>query len=263
PAGINCGAVGLGFSASPNYLVGVSVALRALFMLPRMSGPERIKPMAVILFSAQAYVVIALAVLTNATLYNGIRHLLFALPATAFLGSTLADNLTTSRIRIPFPFGGISAAKTYLVATFISLAIVFVDMAALAPYQYSYVNELNRDVVTAGTTEIEVWDMSLGELHSKTAKVSSLFPEDPDKSLILTRESMGITAPASDATKTLRIIPAPIRSPITDLPPDCRIVSEVSRNYALSRQRVIFSAVTECPRATDSAQPASEKKMTK
>lgn len=233
-----------------NYLAGIPVALIALFMLPRMAGPERSKTMAAILFSAQAYVVVALAVLTNATLYNGIRHLLFALPATAFLGSAIADTLSASRIRIPFPFGGVSAAKAYLTAAFISLAIVFFDMAALAPYQYSYINELKRDALTAGTTEIEVWDMSLGELYSKTAKVSPLFPEDINKSLILTRESIGITTPASDATKIQRTIPSPIRSPITDLPEGCRVVSEVSRNYALSRQRMIFSAVTECPKGS-------------
>lgn len=231
-----------------NYLVGIPLVVSTIIMMLRMHRQDREKQMGIVLFSAQAYLVVVLAIVTNATLYNGIRHLLFVLPATAFLGSVFVDTLSTSRSRISLPFGRVSAAGIFLTAVFASLIIVLFDMAALAPYQYTYINEVRRGPLTAGTTELDVWEMSFGELYSNTAKVSPLFPDDPNKSLILTRESIGITASASDETKLHQLIKSPIRSPISNLSPGCRVVSEVSRNYALSRHKVIFSAVSECPK---------------
>jgi len=238
-----------------NYLVGIPLAIGAMIMMVKMYRKDTDRQIGIILFSAQAYLVVILAIVTNATLYNGIRHLLFVLPATAFMGSVFVDTLTTSKIRIPLPWGRVRAVDIFLAAVFASLIIVLLDMAALAPYQYTYINEVRRGPLTAGTTELDVWEMSFGELYSNTAKVSPLFPEDINKSLILTRESIGITASASDETKLQQLIKSPIRSPISNLSPGCRVVSEVSRNYALSGHKVIFSAVSECPKGKDDAQP--------
>jgi len=233
-----------------NSLIGIPLGLAALTMALKAKNATNIRQIGIILFSAQAYLIAILAVATNATLYNGIRHLLFMLPAVAFLGSTFADIVCSSRLKISLPFGQASAALTYSAILLASIAITLADTASLAPYQYSYVNEFRRSALTAGTTELEVWEMSLGELYDNHKKISNLFPNDLNKSLILTRESIGITAPDSDNRKKQKLVGTPIGNTVSksNLLPGCNIVSEVSRNYASTRHRVVFSAVSECPK---------------
>ena len=233
-----------------NSLIGIPLGLAMLIIVLKAKNATNIRQVGIILFSAQAYLVPILAVATNATLYNGIRHLLFMLPALAFLGSTFVDILWSSRLKISLPFGQTSLAIAYSAILFISIAITLADTASLAPYQYSYINELKRSALTAGTTELEIWDMSLGELYDNHKKISNLFPNDLNKSLILTRESIGITAPASDNKKIQKLVSTPIGNSVTksNLLPGCNIISEVSRNYASTQHRVVFSAVSECPK---------------
>lgn len=231
-----------------NSLIGIPLGLAILTKVLKAKNVPNIRKAGIILFSAQAYLVPILAVLTNATLYNGIRHLLFMLPAIAFLGGTFADIICSSRLKISLPIGQASLAFTYSAILFTSIAITLADTAWLAPYQYSYINEFRRSALTAGTTELEVWGMSLGELYDHHKKISNLFPNDLNKSLILTRESIGITAPASDNSKIQKLVSTPIGNSVSksNLLPGCNIISEVSRNYASSQHRVVFSAVSEC-----------------
>jgi len=233
-----------------NSLIGIPLGLAMLIMALKEKNTTNIRQIGIILFSAQAYLVPILAVATNATLYNGIRHLLFMLPALAFLGSTFAEILWSSRLKISLPFGKASLAIIYSAILFISIAITLADTASLAPYQYSYINELRRSALTTGTTEVEVWDMSLGELYDNHKKISNLFPNGLNKSLILTRESIGITAPASDNKKIQELVGTPIGNSVSksNLLPGCNIISEVSRNYVSTQHRVVFSAVSECPK---------------
>lgn len=232
-----------------NSLIGIPLGLAALIMALKAKNKPNLRQVGIILFSAQAYLVAILAVATNATLYNGIRHLLFILPAVAFLGSIFADNLFSSRLKFSLPFGQASAALLYSAILFTSIAFTLADTAALAPYQYSYVNELKRGALTAGTTELEVWEMSFGELYAKHKKISNLFPNSLNKSLILTRESIGITAPAADSKKIQKLVNTPIGNsvPQSKLASGCKIISGVGRSYASTRDRVVFSAISECP----------------
>lgn len=235
-----------------NSIVGIPLVVVAIASLPRAENGNQKRQIGIILFSVQAYLVVALAIATNATLYNGVRHLLFIFPAIAFLGSMATDKICILRFQTGTFLPGLRLANIYCAIIFITIIASFIDMAGLAPYQYSYINELQRQRLTAGTTELEVWDTSLGELYLKHKDLSPLFPSDPNKSLILTRESLGIHAPATDGKKLQQLIRTPVKSPIANLPPGCRLVSQVDRSYISSGQNIIFSAVTECSAAMPS-----------
>ena len=101
---------------------------------------------------------IAVAILTGATLYDGMRHFLFVLPVlTVLAGISFVRFLRSSAIR---PYKQVVAG---LVVG--SLALTLVDMIQLHPYEYVFFNRLIAGGLpkAAGRFETDYWGNSYKE----------------------------------------------------------------------------------------------------
>jgi hypothetical protein len=109
------------------------------------------------LVAAAGFLPIAAAVVLRPTLYDGMRHLLFVLPALAAL---LASGLSSALARLPR-----CPARAVLGAFVAATALVVHDMRALHPYQYVYFNRLVAGgVAKAGVDyETDYWGASYRE----------------------------------------------------------------------------------------------------
>lgn len=86
------------------------------------------------LIGAQAYAVLAAAVVLDTSLYNGLRQLLFAFPALAVLGTIGLAALTTALV-------GKNLLQSLLtIAATLALILPTAVQFAMFPYQYSYIN---------------------------------------------------------------------------------------------------------------------------
>ena len=183
-----------------------------------------------------------LAVLSNSNLYDGLRHLAFVFPALAVVGSFQAQSLLARMGSLHvFKFPLAALASLFVAA---SLSMTTIDMIALAPYQYTYINEARRSQLLNGETDLDYWAASIGELYRTRSGVSTLFATGaPFDS---TRLSLGILLEsAGDDTKNV-IFFRPVGT-LEPLASECAGISQVQRTYPLSRHVAILSVSADCP----------------
>ena len=142
------------------------VTLRSL----RTRTPEAI---GVLLVGSQAFGLVAVAVLRDSNLYNGLRQLLFSIPAQAVLATIgLATLVAVAR-----------SGRTRVIVTSLAclgLALPVAAQAAMFPYQYATVNVVADVLGVEGDTDY--WDTSFRELEPHVpADVKALCPHFPER----------------------------------------------------------------------------------
>lgn len=221
--------------------------LCVLRSLPALCS-ESAKPRQIIrlAFGSQALVIPIAIVLANSNLYDEIRHILFILPAAAYLGADSIQEIFASlSSRIARLFLGLLLS--------LLLLLNIIDSAALAPYQYTYFNEFSRPRHVNGGTEVDHWGASVGELFLRSRSLTKLFP------LKTTGMQMGpldgfrraskVLAPQSDQqmTSLIRFRTTPDSPPP---PASCPTVTCITRTYPLTGQLVKLSELVLCPLET-------------
>jgi hypothetical protein len=88
----------------------------------------------------------------NSVLYDGLRHLLFAVPLTFALVVLLADQLIARWSILRFPLGALAVGMVALAA---------VDNVRLFPFNYSYFNLAARQSANESLFETDYWGFSL------------------------------------------------------------------------------------------------------
>jgi hypothetical protein len=136
----------------------------------RARTPEAV---GLLLVGSQAFGLVAVAVLRNSNLYNGLRQLLFSVPAQAVLATLgLAVLLAAARS------GRMRVAATSLACLGIVLPVA--AQATMFPYQYATINTV-ADVVGV-QADTDYWDTSFRALEPQvSADVKALCPHFPER----------------------------------------------------------------------------------
>ena len=116
-------------------------------------GRQRGTLLPVLPFLLQLLLLPMLAVLGNANLYDGVRHLLFIYPPLALLAAFGLDGLSA----FVGSHGAGLAARFGLVAVAVMATLTLVDVFTLFPYAYVYFNEPMRFVLSPANTAYDYW----------------------------------------------------------------------------------------------------------
>ncbi|HSI26563.1 MAG TPA: hypothetical protein VK948_04070, partial [Aeromicrobium sp.] len=146
-------------------LAAALLALRSL----RARTPEAV---GLLLVASQAFGLVAVAVVRDSNLYNGLRQLLFAIPTQAVLATVgLAVLLAAARSR-----------RARVIATSLAclaLALPVAAQAAMFPYQYATLNAA-ADVLGV-QSDTDYWDTSFRALEPHVSSdVKALCPHFPE-----------------------------------------------------------------------------------
>ena len=139
------------FTLTVAAVVGIaSLARRGSWRLP--SGRAR-RHAAVVFAAAGPWLGV---VTTHAQLYDGIRHLLFAVAPLAVLGAAAVAALLRARPRLGVAVAAVALAGVTATVT---------DLVALHPYEYVYYNRALAGGLAgaAGTDELDYWGTSFKE----------------------------------------------------------------------------------------------------
>jgi len=226
-------------------LVGTVVAAWLSFrLLPK--DPRR----AVVfgLVGAQAYALTVAAILTRSNLYDGLRQVLFAVPAQAALAAVgIAAALAVGRRRW-IRWGVVSFAAAALV-------LPTIVQARLFPYQYGYGN-VAAELAGADILN-DNWRVSFREhVPEVSPRIKAVCPHLPRANLPLNdrrpdcRSSWGVLKPSwlgywhhSRYEPGEPTFQAVLRSG-ERIPPNCRVVHEAARHRNL--ERVVMSSLLVC-----------------
>jgi hypothetical protein len=134
-------------------LLGVGAAAAAMSVRRRW----RTRPMvsiALLLVGTQAFALTAIAIIRNSNLYNGLRQLLFAVPAEAAL-ATLGMAVLLARTHQTWKRVALTSALA------LGLLLPMAAQAAMFPYQYAYQNVVAQ--AFGGEPDADYWDTSFRE----------------------------------------------------------------------------------------------------
>jgi len=209
------------------------------------SDPRRAAVIGVV--GAQAYALIAAAVITRSNLYDGLRQLLFAVPAQAALATLgIAATVALGRRKL-----------TRWVVAIVAMAALVLPMivqARLYPYQYGYGN------VAAEALGAEIlndkWRVSFREhVEEIPPTVKAICPHRPENGPMHNvasdcRGSWGVLMPPwlaywhharynPDSTTFYLLLASD-----EDTPPNCTVVHEVTRTRNFTR--VVMSQLLRC-----------------
>jgi hypothetical protein len=209
------------------------------------SDPRRAAVIGVV--GAQAYALTAAAIITRSNLYDGLRQLLFAVPAQAALATLgIASVTALGRRKV--------ARWTVAIVAMAALVLPMVVQARLYPYQYGYGNAaaeaLGADILN------DKWRVSFREhVEEIPPTVKAICPHRPENGVMHNtasdcRSSWGVLMPPwlaywhharynPDALTFYLLL-----SSGEDTPPNCRVVHEVTRTRNFTR--VVMSQLVRC-----------------
>lgn len=136
------------------WLLGTTIALIVAWRKVRARSPQAV---ALVLIGSQAFTLSLLAIARDVEMYNGLRQVLFAVPAQAVLAA-LAVAAVFSSAKWAGSRGRRAAWATLISAGLIMPAAVQV---AMFPYQYAYVNAASE--LVGVQTDNDYWDTSFRE----------------------------------------------------------------------------------------------------
>jgi len=227
-------------------LVGTVVA--AVICLRSMrSDPHRAAAFGLV--GVQAYALTAAAIIMNANVYDGLRQLLFAVPAQALLATVgMAAVATVMRGRASrWVFVGFAVA---------ALVLPTIVQARLYPYQYAYGNVV-AEWTGAGILN-DNWKVSFREyVRDVPPTVKAACPNEPPEGPPIDRDlyndcrgnSKAFQAPWVDYWHHARFDPdSPkfytLLRAQRPVPPNCRVVDQVDRMRNL--ERAVMSRLLLC-----------------
>jgi len=196
---------------------------------------------------AQAYALTAAAIITRSNLYDGLRQLLFAVPAQAALATLgMAAVVGLGRRKV--------AQWTLTIVAMAALVLPMVVQARLYPYQYGYGN-VAAEALGAGILN-DKWRVSFREhVEEIPPTVMAICPHRPENGVMHNtasdcRSSWGVLMPPwlaywhharynPDALTFYLLLASD-----EDTPPNCTVVHEVSRTRNFTR--VVMSQLLRC-----------------
>jgi hypothetical protein len=131
---------------------GVVVLLLVLLRRPRT------QLLALLPLCAQGILVPAAIVATGAVLYDGIRHVLFMVPALLALAAVALAELDRQTRR---PRGWLNIALSVFAA--VTVAASFIGVVRWAPYEYAYINPIAGHDPSHRSWELDYWGVSARE----------------------------------------------------------------------------------------------------
>jgi hypothetical protein len=111
----------------------------------------------------------ALAIITNANTYDGLRHWLFSLSALCIVSHGSANWLEQLMLSQGKPWE--RGLTTMLLSSLaVSSLLTCMDYAALAPYSYAYINELSRGRLDHRLIDLDYWGLSSKRISEEIAR---------------------------------------------------------------------------------------------
>jgi hypothetical protein len=134
------------------------------FCKKRITNQQRIL---IVVFGVQGLVIPLIAVVSNASLYNGIRHLLFLYPFVAILITVTYQNLHS------LPFIKRSKLRTRGLAFLVITTLTLNIWAAVRwyPYSYAFVNPIAAGDTSKEMWELDGWAITSGEVSYEFSKL--------------------------------------------------------------------------------------------
>ncbi|MFM7268024.1 MAG: hypothetical protein ACKOZT_05480 [Cyanobium sp.] len=230
-------------------------------LLPRHHQPDE----AIVLFLPfllQLLLLPVLAVIGNANLYDGVRHILFVYPPLALLAALGLDRLCR---RFSIGTAGPRTRMALLVVA-VMAALTLLDLLTLFPYAYVYVNEPMRFFLNPANTAFDYWGFAAtdasraaitslsGDRALKHGCIASADLPDPVRAMLapkLRASACGISPdlPLKSGATLLRLVSAQEADPQT-----CRSVSRWQWPWF---RRTLSSACLEpVPHAAPPADPS-------
>ncbi len=124
------------------------------------------------------------------------------------------------------------------------LTINLIDIAALSPYQYVYMNELARARDIHKNTDIDYWGASLGELYRKSKVEYALFPNE-SRYLNQYRAFAKINLPSRNESVESKLYLKEEDEKYIDNS-KCKKVISVDRIYPLTKTKLEVSSIFHC-----------------
>ena len=145
------------FSLTTPVLLQIAVLVGVMGILTKMTKLTPNQRACALITVLQAFLLPTVAILRQSTLYDGIRHFLFVIPALAAIAST-AIIWTYHKIKQ-------KSIKIFLTTLLIlNFSIIVYDMISLHPYEYTYYNRAYGGLKAAhGQQETDYWGLSLKE----------------------------------------------------------------------------------------------------
>ncbi|CCH93172.1 Similar to tr/Q89QQ8/Q89QQ8 [Microcystis aeruginosa PCC 9432] len=145
------------FSLTTPVLLQIAVLLGVMGILTKMTKLTPSQRACAIITLLQAFLLPTFAILRQSTLYDGIRHFLFVIPALAAIAST-AIIWTYHKLKR-------KSIKIFLTTLLIlNFSVIVYDMISLHPYEYTYYNRAYGGLkATQGQQETDYWGLSLKE----------------------------------------------------------------------------------------------------
>tara|TARA_B100000989_G_C19445362_1_gene429229 strand:- start:298 stop:879 length:582 start_codon:yes stop_codon:yes gene_type:complete len=189
------------------------------------------------MFGFQLFLIPVSSILYNSVLYDGIRQVLFILPALAFFANDsyeILEKLVSNKNMI-----------FMVLFIFLLFSMNFLDITSLAPYQYTFFNQFSRANIIKGGTDLDYWGLSIGEIYKESKEKLSIFPDEPGAVFIF-RRANNISIPNKNDKF---IISSRFRPPInkSDVPFGCSEKTIVKRNYFTTNDVVKISSLISCP----------------
>jgi Dolichyl-phosphate-mannose-protein mannosyltransferase len=155
----------------PEFMLALVLggAIAALVAIVRRDLPIT-RRAGLLMVTLAAFLPVAIVVITQPALYNGLRHFVFLTPAFAVLGGLFAGWLYGhARIRSRL------AARAVVLVFIVGVAIPVIGMKRLHPYEYTYFNKLAGGVQSANDDYmLDFWGLAFkqtgAELRSRLAR---------------------------------------------------------------------------------------------
>ncbi|MFM6322599.1 MAG: hypothetical protein ACKPH1_16830 [Microcystis panniformis] len=145
------------FSLTTPVLLQIATIVGVIWILTKMTKLTPTQRACALITVLQAFLLPTVAILRQSTLYDGIRHFLFVIPALAAIAST-AIIWTYHKLKQ-------KSIKIFLTTLLIlNFSIIVHDMISLHPYEYTYYNRAYGGLKAAqGQQETDYWGLSLKE----------------------------------------------------------------------------------------------------
>ena len=145
------------FSLTTPVLLQIAALVGVIGILTKMTKLTPTQRACALITVLQAFLLPTVAILRQSTLYDGIRHFLFVIPALAAIATT-AIIWTYHKLKQ-------KSIKIFLTTLLIlNFSLIVHDMISLHPYEYTYYNRAYGGLKAAhGQQETDYWGLSLKE----------------------------------------------------------------------------------------------------
>ena len=226
-------------------IIGTVIAAWLCFRLLK-TEPQRATVFALV--GAHAYALTVAAIIAKSNLYDGLRQVLFAVPAQAALATVgIAAGISMGRTRL--------MRSVVVTAAGLALVLPTIVQARLYPYQYAYGN-VAAELVGAPILD-DTWKVSFREhIEEIPPNLKAICPNNPPLQGPIAdagsdcRGSYGVIKPHWLAYWHHERYDPDARSFYTVLrshrpvPPNCRVIQDVTRKRHV--ERVIMSRLLRC-----------------